>query len=72
MTIDEFKKNIAPYMRKSWVAMDSNEVYYYYKYKPNLNNYMWISIDKNYDIFSSYFNIEPVKDWAKSLIKVGE
>lgn len=22
MTIDEFKENIAPYMRKGWVAMD--------------------------------------------------
>ena len=72
MTIDEFKKNIAPHMRKGWVAMDSNESYFYYKYKPNLNNYMWISIDKNYDILSSYFNIEPVEDWTKSLIEVGK
>lgn len=72
MTIDEFKEKIAPYMKKGWVAMDSNESYFYYKYKPNLNNYMWISIDKNYDTLSSYFNIEPVEDWTKSLIKVGE
>ena len=24
MTIDEFKKNIAPHMKKGWVAMDEN------------------------------------------------
>lgn len=71
MTIDEFKKNIAPHMKKGYVAMDSNALYYYYKYKPNRNNYMWLCIDGDYDRLS-YFNIESVKDWKNSLIEVGE
>ena len=27
MTIDKFKKNIAPYMKKGWIAMDDNGVW---------------------------------------------
>ena len=38
MTIDEFKKNIAPYMRKGWVAMDRDCTYKFYKYKPKRND----------------------------------
>ena len=31
MTIDEFKKNIAPYMKKGWVAMDKSECWSFYE-----------------------------------------
>lgn len=33
MTIDEFKKNIAPYMNKGYVAMDRDNSYFYYNGK---------------------------------------
>ena len=70
MTIDEFKKNIAPYMKKGWVAMDENGLYCYYNYKPVLNCLTWLNIKGDY-IELTCFDIKPVKDWIKSLIEVG-
>ena len=73
MMIDEFKKNIAPYMRKGYVAMDRDCEYFYYNTKP------MIDIEKeewDYDDICSnlnyIFNIKPVDDWTKSLIEVGK
>ena len=75
MTIDEFKKNIAPYMNKGFVAMDENNLYYWYRRKPQKLKFYW-SLKKmtGYDIYylSKLFNIEPVEDWTKSLIEVGK
>lgn len=72
MTIEEFKKNIAPHMNKGYVAMDQNGLYCYYKkYKPVLDVRTWISTIGDYDELSC-FNIEPVEDWTKSLIEVGQ
>lgn len=71
MTIDEFKKNIAPYMKKGWVAMDENGLYCYYNYKPVLNCLTWLNIKGDY-IKLTCFDIKPVKDWIKSLIEVGQ
>lgn len=70
MTIDEFKKNIAPYMKKGFVAMDKDGLYCYYKYKPVLDVRVWISTNGDYEELSC-LNIEPVEDWTKSLIEVG-
>ena len=71
MTIDEFKKNIAPHMNKGWVAMNENGLYYYYNYKPVLDCLTWVDFKGDYiELFC--FNIEPVKDWTKSLIDVGQ
>lgn len=36
MKIEEFKKHIAPLMRKGWVAMDKNGVWYWYITKPKI------------------------------------
>lgn len=73
MTIDEFKKNIAPFMRKGYVAMDNDYSYFWYNTKPR------IDIEKeewNYNDtcsgLSYIFNIEPVEDWTQSLIEVGK
>ena len=74
MTIDEFKKNIAPYMRKGWVAMDEDGQYWWYKRKPRKLKHYWnIKILKGDDIcyLPKLFNIESVDDWTKSLIEVG-
>lgn len=70
MTIDEFKKNIAPYMKKGWVAMDKDNKWYFYNNKPQSLIEHWISSD-----FMSYlnmFDIEPVDNWRESLIEVGK
>ena len=71
MTIDEFKKNIAPYMCKGWVAMDNNCNYFYYNTKPRINieKEEWDYDDTCSDL-SYIFNIEPVRDYTKSLIEV--
>ena len=75
MTIDEFKKNIAPYMRKGWVAMDKMGWWNWFEKKPkksSLFDNFWEE-QQNGDIVELYliFNIEPVEDWTKSLIEVG-
>lgn len=73
MTIDEFKKNIAPYMRKGYVAMDNDCTYFWYNTKPMINlekeewDYDDICSNLNY-----IFNIKPLNDWTKSLIEVGQ
>lgn len=71
MTIDEFKKNIAPHMNKGYVAMDKSGKYFYYTNKPILDYCIWIINDGNHNELSC-FNIEPVEDWTKSLIEVGQ
>ena len=75
MTIDEFKKNIAPYMKKGWVAMDRDCTYKFYKYKPKRNDILgqW-RCRYSYTILDRIFTIaptNPVDDWTKSLIEVG-
>ena len=70
MTIDEFKKNIAPHMRKGYVAMNKSGKYFHYTNKPILDYQVWTTNKGNYNELSC-FNIEPVEDWTKSLIEVG-
>ena len=72
MTIDEFKKNIAPHMNKGYVAMDNDCIYFWYNTKPmiDIEKEEWDYDDTCHGL-SDMFNIEPVKDWTKSLIEVG-
>lgn len=73
MTIDEFKKNIAPHMRKGWVAMDKNNSWYWYSKKPvQKEDNRWVSNINNTAYLSLGFDIEPVNDWTESLIEVGK
>lgn len=72
MTIDEFKKNIAPFMRTGWVVMDYDECWFWYGIEPSMDIDEWTCYNPNYIMNISYiFDIEPVEDWTKSLIKVG-
>lgn len=72
MTIDEFKRNIAPHMDKGWVAMDKDEKYYWYAIEPCIDIDLWTCYRPDYAFdISKIFTIEPVKDWTKSLIEVG-
>lgn len=75
MTIDEFKKNIAPFMRPGYVAMDKDGMWWWYTYKPicYLSGEVWrANKNSDYTYLSYAFNIEPVEDWTKSLIEVGK
>lgn len=76
MTIDEFKKKIAPFMHTGYVAMDANNRWYWYSEKPmQIGSNKWGNpaaglIAMVY--LSRVFNIEPVEDWTQSLIEVGK
>lgn len=72
MTIDEFKKNIAPHMKKGWVAMDKHYEYWFWHGKePSIDIDVWTCYSPNDMINLSYlFDIEPVEDWTQSLIEV--
>lgn len=41
MTIDEFKKNIAPFMHPGYVAMDEDGQYWWYRRKPRKFKHYW-------------------------------
>lgn len=74
MTIDEFKKNIAPHMKKGYVAMDEDKTWWWYGSMPRKIRVCWdedAKIEVNFCFLGRIFNIEPVKDWTKSLIEVG-
>lgn len=73
MTIDDFKKNVAPHMRKGFVAMDKNCRWYFYHGKPDCSftDNTW-NVNTYCECLFLPFNIEPVEDWTKSLIEVGK
>ena len=74
MTIDEFKEKIAPHMKKGYVAMDKDNTWCYFTKKPLTYEKatVWFPDVNDEDIILSMFNIEPVRDWTRSLIKVGQ
>ena len=65
-------QDIIPFMKKGWVAMDSNGDWYWHRKKPVKEptpwNY-WNGRGSEYDL--EMFDIAPADDWTKSLIKVG-
>lgn len=73
MTIDEFKKNIAPHMNKGWVAMDKRGQWYYYRSQPVccFSDRFW-NVNACCDCIFLPFDIAPVEDWTQSLIEVGK
>lgn len=74
MKIEEFKKNIAPYMKHGWVVMSEYKKWEYFSAKPVIiygcwNNFHNGSEGQSYPL--SMFEIEPVEDWRESLFEVG-
>lgn len=75
MTIDEFKEKVAPYMKKGYVAMDEDKIFWWYKNKPDSFKFSWnaeVMTDDDICYLPRLFNIEPVEDWTQSLIEVGK
>ena len=69
-------KDIIPFMRKGWVAMDKNGVWFWFESKPKLKKRDGIWSNDNYslwqEVYCSVFqDIAPAEDWTKSLISVG-
>lgn len=67
-------QDIIPFMKKGWVAMDSNGIWLWYDRKPtkdSLDRMGWIENEKSdWHGFSELeaFDIAPADDWTKSLI----
>lgn len=74
MTIDEFIRDIAPKMRKGWVAMNKQNLWWYFPDEPYLNiaSLCWNKTGVKFPSLLSGFDINPVDDWTQSLRKVGE
>ena len=68
-------QDIIPFMTNGWVAMDENGKWWWFPFEPYMKSYEWLfSGDTGYEQaipISVLFDIAPVDDWTKSLIKVG-
>lgn len=67
MTIDEFMEDVAPKMRKGWVAMDEAGGWFWFYKKPNTFGCAWTESV----FYPLLFDIVPIDDWTKSLRRVG-
>lgn len=73
MTIDEFKKKIAPHMEKGWVAMNKDYSWWWFNIQPVIDDDAWIVHNSGCNFLIRHsVDIEPVEDWTKSLIEVGK
>ena len=67
-------EQILPLLKKGWVAMDANGLWHWHAEEPvyDLEMKEWVS---NIDIaacLNDRLDIEPVKDWTKSLMRCGD
>lgn len=71
-------EELIPFMKKGWVACDSDGTWNYYTTKPTINKdmEMWendsdfITDETEVEILSTTFNIAPAEDWKNSLIRI--
>jgi len=65
-------KELIPYLKKGWVAMDENGTWLWCEVKPKIKNCgIWeLSEQCSYCTLTAYINIAPISNWTKSLIKV--
>lgn len=65
---------LLPLLRKGWVAMDKNGVWYWYKTEPYIKDSLGIFVaydDESPCIIGSGFPIEKASDWRTSLRECG-
>jgi hypothetical protein len=68
-------KELIPFMRKGYVTMDKSGEWVWWEKKPVKDKYADIWVKRKalvgaWVFLNSLFNIAPVSDWTKSLIKV--
>ena len=63
-------KELIPFMKDGWVAMDKSGEWYWYDATPELLTEKWICGQRGNVLEMLPFNIVPAEDWTKSLIKV--
>lgn len=62
-------KELIPYLRYGYVAMDETGSWCWFEEKPDMRKDDWVC-GRYSDSFCLLTNIKPVKSWTKSLIKV--
>lgn len=68
-------QELLPHLKKGWVAMDKNSVWFWYKNKPrcDLDNRCWWSVSEYESLVPhKALKIEFDGDWKDSLMKCGE
>lgn len=71
MTLEEFKRDIAPKMKKGWLMMDADKKWCWCAEKPEINDLYWSKLEATfYGVYC--FDIETDLDWKQSLMEVGK
>lgn len=65
-------EQLLPLLKKGYVAMDYNNDWYFYKKEPELRIGSWAVKSSTAVFLSDAFDIEPAKDWTKSLMRCGD
>ena len=63
-------KVLLPLMKKGWVAMDRDKLWFWFKNKPTKESSFWNSTDDFVDVLSP-FNIKSADNWETSLMERG-
>ncbi len=65
-------EQLLPLLKNGWVAMDKDGRWFWYKMKPEIDieEGWWIGGSQSY--LYGAFDIEPAKDWTKSLMRCGD
>lgn len=65
-------KELIPFMKDGWIAMDKDGEWYWFEQKPSIcDGNMWARQNlSDFENVSEIFYIAPAEDWTKSLIKV--
>lgn len=64
-------KGLIPFMKDGWVAMEEDERWFWYDEMPFIEDEMWVFEGSSCASLGA-FNITPVEDWTKSLIRIDE
>ena len=68
-------EQLIPFMKKGWVAMDSNGEWFWFDRKPFVGEVLWNPNEKSDwhgEESLQAFDIAPADDWTKSLIKINQ
>ena len=66
-------EQLLPLLKKGWVAMDEGGEWWWFDTKPKrCRCFWWITTDYRNQFLSPAFDIEPVEDWTKSLMRCGD
>lgn len=62
---------LLPLLKKGWVAMDKDDVWFWYENKPYKGSETWCPKDGSFIMELYSFNIKPANNWEDSLMDCG-